>query len=251
MIRVIIIGCNGHMGMALAKEIKKNKEMTLAAGIDRTNDSKENDFTIFNDIWQFEGIADVIIDFSHPSSLPTLLDYSTEMHIPLVIATTGFSVEDYENIEKAAKMTPIFHSSNMSLGINVLLNLAKKATTVLNDSFDIEIIEKHHNKKIDAPSGTAFMIANGINKELNNTKTFVYGRRTNKDRRDKKEIGIHAIRGGTIVGEHQVIFAGTDEIIEISHKAASKSIFAVGAIKAAKFLITQDNGLYGMADLLD
>lgn len=250
MIRVIINGCNGHMGQVLIQEINKDREMTITAGIDRYTNNN-NDFTVLTQFNNLKEKADIIIDFSHPSSLPDLLDYSIRNHVPLVIATTGFTAHETEMIKTASEMIPIFYSANMSLGINVLLNLAKKASKTLNDSFDIEIIEKHHNKKIDAPSGTAFILAEGINEELNNSKSFKFGRKTSKNRRDKIEIGIHAVRGGTIVGEHQVIFAGVDEIIELTHKASSKKIFAVGAIKAAKFLLSKNNGLYGMTDLLD
>lgn len=251
MIRVIVNGCNGLMGQVLVEEICKDSELTVIAGIDRNSNIKKNDFTVVKEILQLKEAPDIIIDFSHPSSLGSLLSYSSQRHVPLVIATTGFTTDQIETIKEASKTTPIFYSANMSLGINVLLNMVKKIATILNDSFDIEIIEKHHNKKIDSPSGTAFMIANGINEELNNSKTLTFGRRTSKDKRETMEIGIHAIRGGTIVGEHQVIFAGMDEIIEISHKAASKSIFATGAIKAAKFLLLKDNGLYGMTDLFN
>jgi len=178
-------------------------------------------------------------------------DYAVERNIGIVIATTGFSSHDIKDIKNASEKVPIFYSSNMSLGVNVLIALVKKATTMLKENWDIEIIEKHHNKKVDAPSGTAYMIANEINEELNNSREYVFGRYTKRETRNETEIGIHAIRGGTIVGEHSIIFAGQDEVIEITHSAASKNIFAIGAIKAANFLSDKDHGLFSMYDLLN
>ncbi len=250
MINVIINGCNGRMGQVLVNEISKDKDMTITSGIDINSEKYNNKFPVFKEIYSNNTKADVIIDFSNPNSLTNLLDYAVKNKIRLIIATTGFSPQDIENIKQASKHIPIFHSANMSLGINVLINLVKKTAPILNDLFDIEIIEKHHSHKIDSPSGTAYMIAHEINKTLKNSKHFVFGRHAKNQTRKKDEIGIHAIRGGTVVGKHEVIFAGLDEIIEIKHSAASKSVFAVGAIKAAKFLLTKDNGLYGMQDLI-
>ena len=250
MIKVLINGYYGQMGQVISQEIKKDTEMELVAGVDKNKSNNCEDFNIYNNIFDCNEDIDIIIDFSHPSSLPNLLKYSMEKNIPLVIGTTGFSNEDIEKIENTSKKIPIFYSANMSLGINVLVSIVKDIAPVLEDSFDIEIIEKHHNKKIDAPSGTAYMIADEINKELNNSKEYVFGRNTKTNKREKKEIGIHAIRGGTIVGEHSVMFAGCDEVIEIKHSASSKKIFAQGAIKAAKFLYNQENGLYNMENLI-
>ncbi|WP_425448168.1 4-hydroxy-tetrahydrodipicolinate reductase [Dethiothermospora halolimnae] len=250
MIKTIINGCNGAMGQVLAKELKKDDEMDIIAGIDKSPNKFDNDFPIYNDIFKFKKEADVIIDFSNPYFLPGLLDYGMEKNIPLVIATTGLSAHDMNDIETASKKIPVFYSANMSLGINLLLNLVKKSAAVLRDNFDIEILEKHHNKKLDSPSGTAYMIAKEINKELSNEKEYVFGRYSKKDLRRKNEIGIHSIRGGTIVGEHSVIYAGPDEILEIKHSAASKSIFAIGSIKAAKFIQNKNNGLFNMNDII-
>lgn len=251
MIKAIINGCNGQMGQVLIKEIEKDSEMTVVAGIDRSLDKHKNYFPTFKDIFDCKEQADIIIDFSNPYYLPGLLDYGIEHNVALVIATTGFSAHDLNDIKEASKKIPIFYSANMSLGINVLISLVKKAAAILKDSFDIEIIEKHHNKKIDAPSGTAYMIANEINQSLNNSKEYVFGRYTKKDKRRDKEIGVHAVRGGTIVGEHEVIFAGQEEVLEIKHTAASKSIFAIGAINAGKFLASKSNGLYNMQNLVE
>ncbi len=182
--------------------------------------------------------------------MPRLLEYAVAKRTGLVIATTGLTPNEVEHMQKVAEKIPIFYSANMSLGINLLKDLVKKVAPVLDDSFDIEIIEKHHNKKIDAPSGTAYLIADAINEELDHSKEYVCGRETRTERRSKNEIGIHAIRGGTIPGEHSVIFAGPDEIIEIKHTALSKRIFALGAIKAAKYIQTKDHGFYTMNDLL-
>jgi len=249
MLRVIINGCNGKMGQVLSKEIKNSESLELVAGIDRIPHKYNNDFPVYDDIFKFEGKADVIIDFSNPYHLPGLLDYSTQNKVGLVIATTGFSNKDLEEIELASHKTAIFYSANMSLGINVLINLVKEASLILKN-WDIEIIEKHHNKKIDSPSGTAYMIANNINNALDNNKEYVFGRYTKEDKRRDNEIGIHAIRGGSIVGEHTVIFAGEDEVLEIKHTAASKKIFAIGSINAARFISNKTNGLYNMEDLV-
>lgn len=251
MLKVLVHGCNGQMGQVLTKELKNDSETTIVAGIDRNPEKFANNFPVFRDIFECKENIDIVIDFSNPYYLPGLLDYCLENKIGVVIATTGLSHQDYRNMEEVSKKIPVFYSSNMSLGINVLINLVKKAAPILQESFDIEIIEKHHNKKIDSPSGTAYMIANEINNSLNDSKEYTFGRYTKKDKRQKNEIGIHAVRGGTIVGDHEVIFAGQDEIIEIKHTATSKSIFAIGAIKAAKFLIVKNNGLYNMQNLVD
>ena len=193
---------------------------------------------------------DVIIDFSHPSSLDDLLDYCMTNGTPIVIATTGYNDEQIAKIHKASEQIPVFFTFNMSLGINLLTELAKKATQILGGQFDIEIIEKHHNQKIDAPSGTAIMLANAINEELDNSCTYVYDRHSVRQKRAKNEIGMHAIRGGTIVGEHEIIFAGRDEVISLKHEAHSKQVFAVGSVNAAVFMCGKPAGIYAMKDLL-
>lgn len=249
--KVIINGCNGAMGQVLSNVIKEIKDMTIVAGIDRNPCKYENDYKVYDNIIDFNGDCDVVIDFSNPNSLKSVLDYGVKSKTSLVIATTGLSEKDLEEIKKASEFIPIIQSSNTSLGINVLINLVKKAALVLNKSFDIEVIEKHHNKKVDSPSGTAYMIVNAMNEELNNSYEYVYGREGNESKRTKNEIGIHAVRGGTIPGEHTVIFAGNDEIIEIKHTALSKKIFAEGAVEASKFIITKENGLFNMNDLIN
>lgn len=246
---IIINGYSGQMGQTLKELIAKDESLNLVGCIDRTGGKTIEGKTIYENIKDFDGKGDVIIDFSTPSSLDNLLEYAKENNTALIVATTGLSDEQVEKINDYSKHTRIFRSANMSLGINILLDLVSKAAKVLND-FDIEIIEKHHNLKIDSPSGTALMIADKINEAYDNERDFVYGRHSKTERRNKGEIGIHAIRGGTIVGEHDVIFAGTDEILEINHIASSKKVFAEGALAAAKFLVNQENGLYNMDDLI-
>lgn len=250
MIKVLINGYCGTMGKVIANEIKAEENMKVVAGVDKKAVNMQDDINVYNDIKDCKEEIDLIIDFSHPNSLPSLLEYGINKNIPIVMGTTGLSDVDMNIIKDASEKIPIFYSANMSLGINLLVSIVKNISPILNDTFDIEIIEKHHNKKIDAPSGTAYMIANAINSELDNSKEYVFDRHTKSQARDKKEIGIHAIRGGTIVGEHSVIYAGTDEVIEIKHSAASKKIFAQGAIKAAKFVINKENCLYSMEDLI-
>lgn len=247
---VIISGCNGTMGKVLVNVLSNKEDVQIVAGFDSYPDQFEHPFPVYKSPSDCTKDADVVIDFSHHSLISGILDYCVATNTPLVIATTGFNEEDYKRMEEASKSIPLFHSGNMSLGINVLTELSKKAAQVFEDTFDIEIIEKHHNLKVDSPSGTAYLIANGINEVFDPKKEFVYGRHSREDLRSTKDIGIHAIRGGTIVGEHTVIFAGNDEIVEIKHTASSKKIFAVGALKAAKFLINQKNGFYNMNDML-
>jgi len=249
MIKVLINGYCGTMGKVIANEIKAEDNMKAVAGVDKKAVNLQDDINVYNDIKDCKEKIDLIIDFSHPSSLPNLLEYGINKNIPIVMGTTGLSDEDLNSIKSASKKIPIFYSANMSLGINLLVSMVKKISPILNETFDIEIIEKHHNKKIDAPSGTAYMIANAINNQLDNSKEYVFDRHTKSQARNKNEIGIHAIRGGTIVGEHSVIYAGTDEVIEIKHSASSKKIFAQGAIKAAKFVYNKESGFYNMEDL--
>ena len=247
MLRVIINGYSGAMGKVLTKCVMEDDELELvcASSKDTLEDVSFKTYTKMSDI---EENTDVIIDFSHHSAINDVLNYAISSRTPLVIATTGFNDEELENIKNASNIIPIFHSSNMSLGVNVLVKLVKEAAKALN-GFDIEIIEKHHNKKLDSPSGTAVMIADGI-KEVLSDSEFIYGRHGRSERRNSNEVGIHAIRGGTIVGEHTTIFAGHDEIVEIKHTAQSKDIFAKGAITAAKFLSDKEAGYYNMNDIL-
>lgn len=250
MIRVILNGCNGKMGRVLVRMLEAQKDMEIVAGIDRETDRYENSFPVYADIFSCSEKGDVLIDFSHPSTISNTLNYCQKSNVPIVTATTGLSGKDTAHFLEASKSIPIFQSSNMSLGISIVIDIAAQAAKTLGDSFDIEIIEKHHNKKVDSPSGTAFMIADGINKTFEHRKEYIYGRHGNEDVRSENQIGIHAVRGGTIFGEHTVIFAGSDEIIEIKHTALSKDIFAAGAINAARFIIQQKSGYYNMHDLL-
>ena len=247
MLRVIISGYSGSMGKVLTKCANEDSELEIVCGASK--DDLDVPFKTYHKMSEVEESADVIIDFSHHSTIDDTLSYAIKTKTPIVIATTGFNEEELEKIKKASNIIPIFHSSNMSLGVNVLVKLVKEAAKSLN-GFDIEIIEKHHNKKLDAPSGTAVMIANGV-KEVLPDSEYIYGRHGRSDKRSSNEIGIHAIRGGTIVGEHTTIFAGHDEVVEIKHSAQSKDIFAKGAIAAAKFLVKQEAGYYNMNNMLN
>lgn len=247
MLRVIVNGSLGKMGKVLTRCIKEDKELELICGVS-LNTGENTDYKLYSKMSDINEKCDVVIDFSNPLALNDVLEYCTNNKTPLVIATTGYNEEELNKIKDASKIIPIFHSSNMSLGVNVLLKLVKEASKLLN-GFDIEIIEKHHNKKVDAPSGTALMIANAI-KEVIPSINYNYGRFGRDAKRLENEIGIHAVRGGTIVGEHTAIFAGLDDIIEIKHTAQSKDIFANGSITAAKYLVKQSAGYYNMDDML-
>lgn len=195
--------------------------------------------------------ADVIIDFSHPSAVRAIVDYAIKTKTPIVIATTGITRDDYEYMHEASKKNAIFHSANMSLGICLLKELVKKAAIFLGSDFDVEIVERHHNQKIDAPSGTALAIADAINAACNDRYEYIYDRHSRSARRSKREIGISAVRGGNIIGDHEVIFAGNNEVIEITHKAASRDVFADGAVRAALFLADKPAGFYGMESMIE
>lgn len=251
MIQILLIGCNGHMGRAITQSCRYNENMTIVAGVDAVV-NVDNDYPVYADIFDVKETVDIIIDFSHPKVLNVILKYALEKFLPLVIATTGHSDEQKDMIEKAASSIPILLSANMSLGINLMVDLVKRATKLLHGSFDIEIIEKHHNQKIDAPSGTALLIADAVNSTLaGNEMKYVYDRHSSMQKRTRDEIGIHSIRGGTITGEHTIIFAGNDEMIEIKHTAVSKSLFAEGALKAASFLYDKTPGYYKMQDIFE
>lgn len=247
--RIILSGCCGKMGHMISDCIKERNDCTLVAGIDITGAAYDA-FPVFTSPGECCVEADVIIDFSHPSALESLLAYARSQKLPAVIATTGLSQEQIKQIEETAQYIPLFFSFNMSLGINLLCELAKKAAAVLDGQFDIEIVEKHHNRKLDAPSGTALMLADGISSVLKEQPHYIYDRHSVRQKRGKEEIGIHSIRGGTIVGEHEVIFAGRDEIITLSHTAMSREVFATGSVNAALFLCGKENGLYNMGDLV-
>jgi len=251
MTKVLMHGCNGKIGRAITRLINDQENIEIVAGIDPYLEVP-NTYPVFPTINECTVTADVVIDFSTATAVGPLIDYCKTHHIPAVIRTTGLSNEDIMAVKDASRTIPSFFSANMSLGVNLLIALAKRATEILGDSgFDIEIIEKHHNQKIDAPSGTALAIADAINDTLDHTYSYRYDRSTVREKRPKKEIGIHAIRGGTIVGEHDILFAGNDESITLSHQATSKEVFANGAIKAAKFLTHKSPGLYDMDHLLN
>lgn len=249
MTNIAICGANGKMGRTVYNCIKEREDCTVIAGIDLFTEQYA-DFPIVELPAMLPVKPDVIIDFSNPASLDALLEYCLSTGTPIVVAATGYSDEQIAAIKEASSQIPVFFTFNMSLGINLLVQLAKKAAAVLGDQFDIEIVEKHHNQKLDAPSGTAIMLANAINETLDFSKHYVYDRHSRRQKREKTEIGMHAIRGGTIVGEHDIIFAGHDEVITLSHSAASKSVFAEGSINAAVFLKDQKPGLYDMAQLV-
>lgn len=249
MTRIIMNGCNGKMGRVITRLVEEDAECQIVAGFD-INDSFENTYPVFSDPEEFMGEADVVIDFSHPSCLDALLSYCKRRNLPVIIATTGLSAEQKEKMQEVSNEIPVFFSANMSLGINLLISLAKKATKLLEGNFDIEIVERHHNQKIDAPSGTALAIADAIDETLSYPAEYVYDRHSVRRKRKPTEIGIHAVRGGTIVGDHEVIFAGNDEVIELKHSAYSKEVFAVGAIKAAKYMKAKGAGMYDMNDLI-
>ena len=246
---IILSGCQGKMGQVLERCISERQDCRVAAGFDLK--PGERAFPVFTDPAACTVHADAVIDFSSPAALDGLLSWAVSTKTPIVIATTGYSEEQTARIRAASGQIPVFFSFNMSMGVNLLAELAKKAAAFLGDQFDIEIVEKHHNRKVDAPSGTALMLADAINGTLDNRDHYVYDRHSVRRPREKNEIGIHSVRGGTIVGEHEIIFAGHDEVITLSHSAQSREIFAVGAVNAAVFLsgVTRP-GLYTMSDLL-
>jgi 4-hydroxy-tetrahydrodipicolinate reductase len=237
------------MGRAIAELIAETDGMSVTAGID-INAVKLSGFPVYADPLEYNGSADVLVDFSNPSGLENLLSYCVRKKIPAVFATTGYTPEQITQIENASKEIAIFRSANMSLGISLITELARQAARLLGQSYNIEIIEKHHNKKLDSPSGTALALADAISGALPYSPEYVYGRHSPKTKREKTEIGIHAVRGGTIVGDHEIIFAGNDELIEIRHSALSRSVFANGAVKAAAFIAEQKPGIYSMNELV-
>ena len=250
MLKIIISGCNGHMGRVIESLCAADPAVEAVAGFDVLG-SADREFPVYASPARFAGQADTVIDFSSPAALDGLLDFARERHIPLVLATTGYTPEQEARVGEAARSVPVFRSANMSLGVNVLLELVKKAASVLGDSCDIEIVERHHRRKVDAPSGTALMIAGAAAESCGHETQYVFDRHSVRRPREKKEIGISALRGGTIVGEHEIIFAGHDEVIEIKHTAYSREIFAQGALEAAKFIAKVEKpGLYDMSCLV-
>ncbi len=252
MTNIILTGCGGRMGEAVSKLVETSTELKIVAGVDINASSvaAASSFPVYTSIFEFPERADVIVDFSHHSAITSLLDYAVKSATPIVVCTTGHTDDELALMKKASESVAVFHSGNMSIGINLLMALCKKASEILGDSFDVEIIEKHHNKKLDAPSGTALMLADTI-KDTREQTEFVYERHSVRREREKSEIGIHSVRGGTIVGEHEVIFAGNNELISITHTAMSREIFASGAVRAAKFLADKCEGMYDMSDVIN
>lgn len=251
MIRIIMNGCNGKMGQSISKLVAQDPDTEMVAGIDLWDDG-HNSYPVFCDIHECDIEADCLIDFSGVNGFEKMLDYCVEKKLPCVLCTTGLSEAQLEKIREASAEVAVLKSANMSLGINLLLKMLKEAAGVLAPAgFDIEIVEKHHNLKLDAPSGTALALADSINEEFDNSYEYVYDRSSRREKRPAKEIGISAVRGGTIVGDHDVIFAGEDEVITFSHSAFSKAVFGKGAVQAAKFLAGKGPGYYGMSDVID
>ncbi len=250
MLRIALSGCNGRMGQAITRLCKNYDNISIVAGFDLYTE-KLSTYPVYADPFEYTGEADVIIDFSNVKALPRLLEYATKNSIPVVLATTGYSEADVAAIREASEKTAIFKSANMSLGINVVAKLLKTAAEILGNGYDVEIIERHHNQKLDAPSGTAYILGDAVKEGLPYDAEYVYDRHEKHEKRSKTEIGMHAIRGGTIVGEHEVIFAGTDEIIEFKHTALSREVFANGAIRAAIFMNGKTKGMYSMTDLVE
>ncbi len=249
MTNILLFGANGHMGKVVARIAEADPDAQIVAGVD-LNTEAYGDFPIYSSAFDVKEKADVIIDFSHPSLFDSIMEYAEAENIPSVICTTGLSKEQTSKLKYMSEKIPIFFSANMSLGVNLLIDLVRRASKILEDNFNIEIIEKHHNQKVDAPSGTALAIADAISDTVSYEAEYIYDRHSVRRKRGKSEIGIHSLRGGTIVGEHSVIFAGTDEVIELKHTAASKEVFAAGAVKAAKFMKDKGAGLYAMSDLI-
>ncbi|MCI5613581.1 MAG: 4-hydroxy-tetrahydrodipicolinate reductase [Agathobacter sp.] len=250
MVRAIMHGCNGKMGQTITGICKEDTGIEIVAGID-LYDGVPNDYPVFQTISQCDVKADVIIDFSNAKAVDDLLEYAVERQLPVVLCTTGLSEEQLQKVEATYEKVAILKSANMSLGVNTLLELLKKAALVFAPAgYDMEIVEKHHNLKLDAPSGTAIALADSMNEALDGKYNYVYDRSQVRQQRDKYEIGISAVRGGNIVGEHEVFFCGQDEVIEFKHTAYSKAVFAKGAVEAAKFLAGKPSGHYDMADVI-
>ena len=250
MVKIIMHGCNGHMGQVISGIVEKDPDAEIVAGIDIADQGK-NSYPVFTDIDTCQVEADAIIDFSSAKATDKLLEYSAARQIPVVLCSTGLSQEQLAKVEETSRKVAVLKSANMSLGINTLLKLVQDAAKVLAAAgFDMEIVEKHHRLKLDAPSGTALALADSINEAMDNQYHYVYDRSQKREKRDDKEIGISGVRGGTIVGEHEIIFAGQDEVIEFKHTAYSKAIFGKGAVEAAKFLAGKPAGRYDMSDVI-
>ena len=251
MVKIIMHGCNGHMGQVISGIVEKDPDAEIVAGIDIADQGK-NSYPVFTDIDACQVEADAIIDFSSAKATDKLLEYSAARQIPVVLCSTGLSQEQLAKVEETSRKVAVLKSANMSLGINTLLKLVQDAAKVLAAAgFDMEIVEKHHNLKVDAPSGTALALADSLNEAMDNQYHYVYDRSQRREKRDAKEIGISAVRGGSIVGEHEVIFAGPDEVIEFKHTAYSKAVFGKGAVEAAKYLAGKPAGRYDMSNVIE
>ena len=250
MTKIIMLGCNGRMGQMITDMVKQDDECTLVAGIDIV-DNRDNGYPVYTKLADCDVEADAIIDFTSATDFESRMDYAVDKQIPIIECSTGLSEEQMDYLKKASEKVAVLKSANMSLGINLLMKLLKEAAVKLaGDGFDVEIVEKHHNQKLDAPSGTALALADSINEAMDDRYEYIYDRSQVRQKRDKKELGISAVRGGTIVGEHEVIFAGTDEVITFKHTAYSRAVFAKGSITAAKYLKGKAAGLYDMSDVL-
>lgn len=250
MIKVLMHGCNGKMGQMITELIRDDEQVEIAAGVDAYT-GLANDYPVFESVDSCDVDVDVAIDFSNAGAVDGLLDYCVEKQVPVVLCTTGLSKEQLKRVSEVSKKVAVLKSANMSMGINLLLKMLKDAAKVLAPAgYDIELVERHHNQKVDAPSGTALALADSMNEALNHEYTYVYDRSQVRKKREKKEMGISAVRGGTIVGEHEVIFAGPDEVIEFRHTAYSRSVFGKGAVEAAKFLAGKEAGMYDMSDVI-
>lgn len=250
MTKILLCGANGRMGKAITRLVSETENAEIICGVDLNTECSAG-FPVYPDFQSVTEAPDVIIDFSNPANFDSLMNFAENKNIPVVVATTGLSKEQRERLKSASERIAVFFSANMSLGVNLICELSKKATAFLGDSFDIEIVERHHNQKLDAPSGTALAIADSINEELDGAGRYVYDRHSVRKKREKNEIGIHAIRGGTIVGEHTVIFAGENEVIELHHSATSREVFASGAVKAAMYMAGKPAGFYDMKNLIN
>lgn len=251
MVKVIMHGCNGKMGQVITKLIEEDAVAEIVAGVD-VSDHIQNSYPVYQRLSDCSEDADVVIDFASAKAVDGLLDFCAERQIPCVLCTTGLSKEQLVHVEEASKKVAVLRSANMSVGVNLLMKLLKEASPILADAgFDIEIVEKHHNLKVDAPSGTAIALADSINDAFEEKYEYVYDRSARREKRPAKEIGISAVRGGTIVGDHDVIFAGADEVITFSHRAYSKTVFGKGAVQAAKYLAGKGAGLYNMSDVIE
>ncbi len=248
MVNILLSGCGGKMGAAVRDFVRQRTDCRIAAGVDLR--AGEAEFPVYRDVREVTEPVDVVVDFSHPSALEPILLFCRQHAAAAVLCTTGYTPEEVHAVEEAANDLPVFYSRNMSLGVNLLVELAKQAERVLGPGFDVEIVEAHHNQKIDAPSGTALMLADAVNQVRENAMKYTYDRHSQRKKREGGEIGIHSVRGGTIVGEHQVIFAGNHEVITLSHSAQSKELFAAGAVNAAVFMAGKPAGLYDMSHLI-